>query len=158
MRTCLGCPNPASPRGQWCSQACNARLRKKRYARTCEACGAEFEPASRERDTAKYCSRKCRYEHKRANAVNYPKQGKRSLHRIVMERKLGRPLQRTEIVHHANHDMLDFSEENLELKPSQSVHMKEHWADGSLSMTHERAVALGRRSGEVRRARRAAGS
>jgi len=28
MRTCKGCSAPASPRGHWCSQACNARHRR----------------------------------------------------------------------------------------------------------------------------------
>lgn len=153
---CAGCGAPTSRRSKWCSQACNAAHRKLRYERTCIACSASFTPAARERDTAKYCSRKCRYEHKRANSKNYPKQGKRALHRIAMEKKLGRKLSRTEVVHHVNHDKLDFSETNLELKASQSEHMKEHWADGSISTTHEQAVARGKRSGEVRRARRSA--
>lgn len=43
-----------------------------------------------------------------------------------MERKLGRALKPGKVVHHINDDILDYSEDNLELKPSQSVHAREH--------------------------------
>lgn len=155
MRVCV-CGKPASPRGLWCSQACNAQHRRTSVERSCVACGARFYRRPGDSDSPKYCSTGCRIEHKRATGKNYPKRGKRALHRIVMEEKLGRPLTRGEVVHHVNHNKLDFSESNLELKPSQSAHMKEHWADGSISTTHEAAVARGKRSGEVRRARRTA--
>lgn len=46
-------------------------------------------------------------------------------HRIVMEKKLGRPLKRTELVHHINEDRADNREENLELM-NRAGHNKHH--------------------------------
>jgi len=71
----------------------------------------------------------------------------------VMEEKLGRSLSAEEVVHHVNHNKNDFSPANLELKPNQSVHMKEHWAEGSIRSTLEQAIARGRASDEVRKAK-----
>lgn len=51
-------------------------------------------------------------------------------HRHVMEQILGRPLNRTEIVHHKNGDKLDSRPENLELFASQADHMRFHRPDG----------------------------
>lgn len=50
-------------------------------------------------------------------------------HRLVMEAKLGRPLLRREIPHHENGKRTDNRPGNLELKPSQSEHMREHYRD-----------------------------
>jgi hypothetical protein len=48
-------------------------------------------------------------------------------HRLVMARMCGRLLDRTEVVHHRNHDPTDNRPENLELWPSNQMHkLAEH--------------------------------
>ena len=47
-------------------------------------------------------------------------------HRHIMSKHIGRDLLPTEVVHHKNENPLDNSLDNLELLPSQSVHMKTH--------------------------------
>lgn len=45
-------------------------------------------------------------------------------HRLVMAQWIGRPLARTEVVHHINHDPRDNRRENLELYPSNGDHKR----------------------------------
>lgn len=45
-------------------------------------------------------------------------------HRLVMERQIGRLLERWEVVHHHNGDRADNRPENLELMPDQAHHMR----------------------------------
>lgn len=53
--------------------------------------------------------------------------GKRKLeHRAVMESHLGRPLGRTEVVHHKDGNKLNNTISNLELKAGQAEHLLEH--------------------------------
>lgn len=47
-------------------------------------------------------------------------------HRLVMEKKLGRFLNRKEVVHHINHNKLDNRIENLMLCASTGKHSSEH--------------------------------
>jgi hypothetical protein len=49
-----------------------------------------------------------------------------SEHRLLMEKHLGRPLERCEIVHHINNDPTDNRLENLELFRNQAVHVAHH--------------------------------
>lgn len=48
-------------------------------------------------------------------------------HRVVMEEKLGRPLERTEKVHHMNNDSTDNRPENLEVYKTQKEHFRRHF-------------------------------
>lgn len=56
----------------------------------------------------------------------YPKYLGRHLHRQIAEQKIGRPLQRGEIVHHIDGDPHNNKPENLEVLMSQSVHARRH--------------------------------
>ena len=52
-------------------------------------------------------------------------------HRVIMERRLGRPLRRGELVHHRNGDGTDNRPENLEVV-SRAGHNRKHHGKGSL--------------------------
>lgn len=56
---------------------------------------------------------------------NAAKSGYVAVHRLVMERSLGRLLLPTEVVHHRNRDRLDNRIENLEVFDSNADHLRE---------------------------------
>lgn len=51
---------------------------------------------------------------------------RRSVHRFVAARKLGRKLRPGEVVHHINRNKLDNSPKNLQVFPSQQIHNQVH--------------------------------
>jgi hypothetical protein len=55
---------------------------------------------------------------------NCGKQGYVAIHRLIMEKHLGRFLTKQEVVHHINHIMADNRIENLELFASRGQHTK----------------------------------
>ena len=60
-------------------------------------------------------------------------------HQLVMEKSIGRRLNKGEVVHHINHDTLDNRIENLELT-NQSTHSKHHNTKTFRNSTHKQCT------------------
>lgn len=110
--------------------------------RICRYCGSEFTKRKSEAywqyEARLFCSRPCAdlgRKTTRVENVDFKARyrqikinGKRYLeHRYVMEQKLGRPLLRTEQVHHINHDRLDNRPENLEVVTTAEHGLRHTW-------------------------------
>ena len=65
--------------------------------------------------------------------VHHPERpGQISEHRLVAAQKLGRALQPREVVHHCDGDRSNNHPDNLEVLPSQRVHMAREWYERRL--------------------------
>ena len=106
-------------------------------ARICEICKATFVPPKKNRP-GRFCSAKCRNTanarssaKKRGDAQRgsgnktYVKEGGRHQHRVVVERIIGRPLEKGEIVHHKDGNKKNNAPDNL-IVMTQRQHMIEH--------------------------------
>ena len=155
MNQCLGCG--AATGRKWCSSACHAKSRRLGSEFSCARCGSKFylRPAEVRKGSGAHCSVACRRAHEAEGSSDYARIGRRRAHRVVAERMLGRPLAPGEVVHHRDGSRRNNDPSNLEVFASNAEHMRAHAAEGPLGFaTHEAAVAAGRRSGEVRRARK----
>lgn len=119
----------------------------------CKICGVVFYNSHRTRKTCSVpCAAKWRSGSGSPNfkGGSFDKNGYRVVrrgrdlpaireHRLVMERMIGRPLLKTEVVHHKNGNILDNRPENLELFKSQGDHRRHH-AKYFRSATHKQCA------------------
>lgn len=106
--------------------------------RLCPICGSRFEAIAGVRET--YCSRRCSntgasrvsatkrgdLQRGRGNGISYRKLHGRHEHRVIAERKLGRPLLPGEVVHHIDGNIHNNNPDNLQVLDSQSQHASLH--------------------------------
>jgi len=134
-RSCVRCGKifqPDSANHKFCSLAC------KRGSANCEQCGKSFVRGKKDGGRQRFCSRACFYDNTcpvgsvikdtsgymiiktapETPGVKLASMGRAHwmwAHRYVMQQKLGRPLLKTERVHHINGRKNDNRPENLEL-------------------------------------------
>lgn len=135
-----------------CSKECSSQYRRNLYPeaeRTCKNCGKKFRvnPAYISRgDRCDFCSRKCFFEFQRKHPEEFFGEAKYGywdghkitkdykghlvcsggrVHRLIMEKHLGRKLSKKEIVHHIDGNRQNNSLGNLEVL-TRSEHSKLH--------------------------------
>lgn len=142
---------PSQEHLKTCSKKCGSIIRHINFVeksqRECALCGKFFVP-KHSKSKGLFCSYRCAGEYRRKpfvlrkgykylllpNHPNATRQGYFAEHRYVVERDIGRRLDRSEIIHHINHNKSDNRIENLMILNSPGKHtVKYHppnWQNG----------------------------
>lgn len=146
---CLcGCRQPVKSKdGKWCKYI----LGHMRRTLQCPQCGKEFTTGDNRR---KHCSRKCANENYKGENNPLWRGGLRvkyesvtingrtlRKHRAVMEAKIGRRLEKNEVVHHIDGDGLNNDPDNLWLFHCDSYHKHYHFTRVSLQYKYPHSWA-----------------
>lgn len=132
------------------------RTVSKLYKYECKHCGKYCEKVAVPQQEPKFCSHKCYGLDKRQPTFikngyhliykeGHPRadsRGRVRLHLIVMEEKIGRPVERHESVHHIDGNKLNNHPDNLMLFSSHHDHLRHHWDNENLRKKNGKRCTL----------------
>jgi len=140
------------------SEEMKINMRRSRVYINCLYCSKEFWniKANIERGKAKFCSKKCHYsyaktitrQHKGYNLIHIPDHpfsnphGRIKEHRVIIEKIIGRYLNRDEEVHHVDRNRLNNNIKNLMCFINKSAHARFH--HNPLNVKQEEIIFDGR--------------
>ncbi len=120
---------------KYCCKQCSDEARKTGQIKQCPICGKDFYTTRH-----KYCSTECGHKHKIQNTIHkiyfengykiayingYNKKGNAKIHRLIMEKAIGRRLDQDEVVHHIDGNKTNNNIENLVIM-SRKEHSRLH--------------------------------
>lgn len=126
----------------------------KLYKYNCKHCGVYCEKVAVPSAEPRFCSHNCYGLNKRHPLIfkngyrlvykeGHPRadnHGRVRYHLLVMEEKIGRPVLKTESVHHIDGNKLNNHPDNLEMFSSHREHLLHHWRENTLRKTRNGSV------------------